>query len=132
MNDYTSSMGRALLLAFGAGIILKLFLFDLMIIDGQSMSPTIKNGTIIVINRLQYGLRFPGQKNYIIRWSNPRPGEVVVFYTPSGELAIKRCETISEGSFFIARGDNTLQSYDSRSYGPIPVENAIGRALGLR
>jgi signal peptidase I len=125
-------MGRAVLLAFIAGVIIKLFMFDIMVTDGHSMSPTVKNGTIVVINRLQYGLRFPGQKTYLIRWASPRPGELVVFYTPSGERAIKRCETVSDGNFFIAVGDNSLQSYDSRSYGPIPVENTIGRALGLK
>jgi len=125
-------MGRAIILAFIAGVILKLFLFDIMIIDGDSMYPTLDSGTILVINRLQYGLRFPGQKTYILQWAKPKPGEILVFYTPSGERVVKRCEAVSEGKFFIAVGDNTLQSYDSRSYGPIPVENTIGRALGHR
>jgi len=125
-------MGRAALLAFAAGIILKMFLFDLMVADGHSMHPTVESGTILVINRLQYGFRFPGQKNYIVRWAAPKPGEVVVFYTPSGDLAVKRCETILEGNSFLALGDNTIQSYDSRSYGPIPMENTVGRALGFK
>ena len=133
MNDYTSYiMERAALLAFAAAVVIKLFLFDLMVADGHSMDPTIKSGTILVVNRLQYGLRFPGQKGYLIYWSLPKPGEVVVFYTPSGELAVKRCHTLTSTGSFIAWGDNALQSYDSRSYGPIPVENTIGRALGYK
>jgi signal peptidase I len=125
-------MRRAVLLAIIAGVFLKLFIFDIMVTDGYSMSPTIKNGTVLVINRLQYGLRFPGQKGYLIRWAAPKPGEIVVFYTPSGEYAVKRCDTVGEGDLFMAIGDNSLQSYDSRSYGPVPVENTIGRALGLK
>ena len=122
-------MGRAAILAFAAGVIIKLFIFDLMIADGNSMSPTIQNGTILVINRLQYGLRFPWQKSYLFRWAAPKPGEVVVFRTPSGDLAVKRCETINEDDSFIALGDNTIQSFDSRSYGSIPADNTIGKAL---
>ena len=125
-------MGRAVLLAFIAGMILKLFMFDFMVTDGHSMSPAIKSGTVLIINRLQYGLRFPGQKAYLVQWASPKPGEVVVFYTPSGECAIKRCKTVREGDIFMALGDNSLQSYDSRSYGPVPVQNTIGRVLGLK
>jgi signal peptidase I len=130
-NDYTSTMGRAVFGAIIAAIIIKLFLFDLILADGDSMSPAIKNGTVLVINRLQYGLRFPGQQAYLVRWASPKPGEVVVFYTPDGELAVKRCEESMEQAFF-ALGDNSLQSYDSRSYGVIPAENAIGRVLGIK
>ena len=96
------------------------------------MKPTIKNGAILVINRLQYGLRFPGQRGYLIRWGAPRPGDVVVFYTPDGQLAVKRCRELAPGDQFIAQGDNSLQSYDSRSYGPIPVNNTFGKALGIK
>jgi len=132
MNDYTSAMRKAAFWAFGAAIIIKLFLFDMMLAAGDSMTPTIKNGTVLVINRLQYGLRFPWQRGYIVRWSSPKPGEIVVFYTPEGEIAVKRCVMCLENGTFMARGDNSLQSYDSRSYGNIPADNTIGRALGYR
>ncbi|HCC37574.1 MAG TPA: S26 family signal peptidase [Treponema sp.] len=125
-------MGRAILWAVCAGVVIKLFLFDLMLAEGKSMEPAIKSGTILVVNRLQYGLRFPGQKNYLIRWAAPKTGEVVVFYTPAGELAVKRCEEISGEEAFFAIGDNSLQSYDSRSYGMIPADNTIGKVLGIK
>jgi signal peptidase I len=110
---------------------MKLFLFDLMIAEGRSMEPAIPDGTVLVINRLQYGLRFPGQRGFLIRWSAPKPGEVVVFYAPSGQVAVKRCEEITEKGGFIARGDNSLQSFDSRSYGPVPADHIIGKVLGI-
>jgi type IV secretory pathway protease TraF len=31
---------------------------------------------------------------------------------------------------FIAKGDNEASSYDSRSYGPVPLANIIGKVLG--
>ena len=125
-------MGRPVLLALIAGLIIKLFIFDLMMTNGQSMSPTIKNGTVLIINRLQYGLRFPWQKKFLVRWAEPKPGEVVVFYTPAGDIAVKRCEAVSKDGLFTAFGDNAPQSYDSRSYGPVPVDNAIGRVMGYK
>jgi type IV secretory pathway protease TraF len=55
---------------------------------------------------------------------------VVVFYTPLGELAVKRCAAFAGEGGFIAEGDNSLQSYDSRAYGPVPANNIIGKVLG--
>ena len=125
-------MLKAVILALAVSVILKLFLFDFIIADGISMEPSIRNGSVLVVNRLQYGLRFPGRPDYFLRWSKPRIGDVVVFYTPSGNIAVKRCRGLTENGKFIVHGDNSLQSFDSRSYGPVPADNTIGRVLGIR
>jgi len=113
-----------------AALILKVFVFDFMIAQGHSMEPAIKSGTVLLISSLRYGLRLPWKQGYLIRWAMPKPGEVVVFYTPSGELAVKRCIRLIENKEFIAEGDNLLLSYDSRSYGPVLIDNIIGKVLG--
>ncbi|MDR2476928.1 MAG: signal peptidase I [Treponema sp.] len=126
-------MAKAILWAFAAAIIIKLFLFDFIIAEGNSMEPAIHNGSVLVINRLQYGFRLPGlRQGYAARWSWPKQGEVVVFYTPSGDLAVKRCGQIIERGSFLAIGDNSPQSYDSRSYGPVLADNVIGKVLGIK
>jgi len=96
------------------------------------MEPTIHSGTVLVVNRLRYGLRFPGQAGYLVRWAAPREGDLVVFYAPSGEIAVKRCGSLTGEGQFMARGDNSLQSYDSRSYGPVSVNAIIGKVLGKK
>jgi len=118
--------------AFAAALLIKLFLFDFIIAEGTSMEPAIHSGSVLVVNRLQYGLRFPGQTGYLIRWAAPRQGELVVFYTPSGEVAVKRCREMASRGEFIAQGDNSLQSYDSRSYGPVSADATIGKVLWRR
>ena len=120
---------KAVLWAIAAAFILKLFVFDFMIAQGQSMEPAIQNGAVLIISRLRYGLRLPWRQKYLIRWAKPKVGEVVVFYTPSGELAVKRCIELTEEGFF-AEGDNERASYDSRSYGSVPIDNIIGKVLG--
>jgi signal peptidase I len=126
------NMTKAVLGALVTAVIIKLFLFDFIIAEGNSMEPSIQNGSVLVVNRLQYGFRFPGQNRYLIRWSAPKQGDVVVFYTPSGSIAVKRCGTRNGNGAFMAQGDNSLQSYDSRSYGPVSADNTIGRVLGRR
>jgi len=120
---------KAVILALFTAFFLKFFFFDFMIAQGSSMEPAIKSGKILVISRLRYGLRFPWTRGYLLRWAKPKIGEIVVFYTPSGELAVKRCTALDEGGF-IAHGDNQNVSYDSRSYGSVPIDNIIGKVLG--
>ncbi|MDR3148090.1 MAG: signal peptidase I [Treponema sp.] len=111
---------------------MKLFVFDFMVAEGSSMSPTIRPGNVLLISRLRYGFRLPGAASYLLRWDMPAPGEVVVFYTPEGSVAVKRCAGLAAGERFIALGDNGAQSFDSRSYGPVPVDNIIGKVLGIK
>jgi len=93
------------------------------------MEPAIRDGSVLVVSRISYGLQLPSNK-YLLRWGQPKKGEVVVFYTPSGELAVKRCVMSAENGIFYAEGDNSTVSYDSRSYGPILTDNIIGKVLG--
>ncbi|MCL2175330.1 MAG: signal peptidase I [Treponema sp.] len=130
-------MLKPVFLALVIALVLKLFLFDLIIAQGHSMEPAIKNGDVLVVSRLRYGMRLPFQKDYIFHWALPKTGEVVIFYTPSGEIAVKRCTDLIDGAQqkqrarFYAVGDNSLDSFDSRSYGSVPVKNIIGKVLGF-
>jgi len=94
------------------------------------MEPAIQNGTVLIVNRCRYGIRLPRLQKYLIHWSQPSVGDVVVFYTPTGELAVKRCTALTEWGSFYFEGDNGLASYDSRSYGPVPFSNILGKVLG--
>jgi len=125
-------MGKAILAAFAVAVVAKLFLFDVVIADGNSMEPTIRSGSVLVVNRLQYGFRFPGRNGYALRWASPREGDVVVFFAPSGSVAVKRAAAAAEEGMFMAKGDNCRLSYDSRSFGPVPVDAVVGRVLGVR
>jgi signal peptidase I len=122
----------AILSALSVAFILKLFFFDFMIAQGESMSPAISNGRVLIVNRLAYGFRPPLQKTYLCRWAQPDDGNIVVFYTPSGDLVVKRCAGVLSGGRFLALGDNSLESYDSRAYGPVPLDNILGRVVGIK
>ena len=121
---------KALILALITALFLRLVFFDFIIAQGNSMEPTIKSGDILIISRLRYGIRLPWQEKYLVRWAQPKAGEVVVFYTPTGEMAVKRCTALIDGQRFYAEGDRGIASYDSRSYGAVSVDNIIGKVLG--
>jgi len=123
---------RAIIGAVIAALFIKYVLIDFMIAEGQSMIPAIKPGAILIVCKVFYGIRLPGSGEYLARWKNPKAGDVVIFFTPMGEIAVKRCEKILPEDSFFALGDNSGYSYDSRNYGPVPFNNIIGRVLGVK
>jgi signal peptidase I len=56
---------------------------------------------------------------------------MVIFYTPLGERAVKRCSYV-EGNSFFALGDNDLESFDSRSYGLVPAKLLLGKVIAVK
>jgi signal peptidase I len=124
--------GKIVLFAFLTALLMKVFLFDFIVADGRSMIPAISPGAVLVVNRLAYGIRLPWGGTYLLRWSLPRAGDVVVFLTPQGQIAVKRCTMVMESERFFVRGDNDLESYDSRAYGPVPADNIMGKVMGIK
>ena len=131
-SSRNGTVGRAIIWAFATALLIKIFVIDFMIAEGHSMFPIIKPGKILPVCKTYYGLRLPGSLNYIIQWKTPKKGDVLVFYTPHGDIAVKRCGEVLPGELFLALGDNSSQSFDSRSYGPVPNKNIIGKVLGIK
>lgn len=145
LPGYTPAMksraSRALLRPIFAAVLLfaalKFFVIDVALVDGPSMSPTFREGEPVLVFRLAYGLRLPqGLGGYLIRWSNPAPGDIVVAENPESDVpVIKRVAWTRPGPPRDGRldlwllGDNPGQSLDSRSYGTVPVEKVAGRVL---
>ena len=120
---------RPALLALACALAIKLLFIDLMITQGRSMLPTLKPGSLLVVNKAAFGFRIPGAGIYLFHWSAPKPGDLLVFYTPLGERAVKRCHSIHDDGTLFVRGDNDLESFDSRSYGLVPMDHILGKVV---
>jgi signal peptidase I len=60
-------------------------------VPSGSMQPTILVGDRIFVNKLAYDLKVPFTTWHIAEWSNPRRGDIVVFYSPhDGTRLVKR------------------------------------------
>lgn len=89
---------KSLGLAFGVAVALRLFLVAPFQIPSGSMIPTLLIGDHLFVFRAMYGLQSPfgPEPSYLVRWSLPKPGDVVVFEAPpwvprnAGEDWIKR------------------------------------------
>lgn len=65
----------------------------------------------------------------------PIPGDVIVVNDPEmrGRKLLKRVEKVTRKAgkrLIFVVGDNELRSRDSRQFGPIPLEEVLGRVLG--
>jgi signal peptidase I len=60
-------------------------------VPSGSMNPTIVEGDRVFVNKLAYDLKVPFTTRHIAQWSNPKRGDIVVFFSPvDGIRLVKR------------------------------------------
>ena len=122
-------------------------------IDGTSMNPTLENGQYLLINNVSYALDDPEPGDVIV-FHHPRnelnlikrviglPGDRVeignqtvsvngvVLDEPyiAAEPTYSSSWDVPEGAYFVL-GDNRNNSSDSHSWGFLPKDNIIGKAM---
>jgi signal peptidase I len=64
---------------------------DWNVVPSGSMNPTILEGDRIFVNKLAYDLKVPFTTRHLAQWSDPRRGDIVVFFSPQdGKRLVKR------------------------------------------
>jgi len=104
-----------------------------------SMKPTIQEGDRVVVNKLAYDLKVPFTTISIVKWGDPKRGDIVVLFSPvDGTRLVKRVVAVpgdkvemKENQLFV-NGQLAKQSpiaiVGSDDYGPAYVmdENLYG------
>ncbi len=66
--------------------------FDMVLIAGPSMEPTILSGDRVLVFRGAYGVRPSPEEGYLFRWREPGRGDIVLIENPiDGNPVVKRC-----------------------------------------
>ena len=72
-----------------------------------SMSPTILQGDLIYVDKIAYELRFPLTLYRLVKWSEPKRGDIVICFSPEdGNRLVKRI--IAVPGDIIAMKNNVL------------------------
>jgi signal peptidase I len=152
LYEWLESIVIALLIAF----LFRFFVFDVVLVEGQSMNPTLKSGDRIIVTKLSYKFKKPEYKDIVV-FKNPddpkvryikrvigvegdsveiRDGKVYVNdkelvepYISEPIMGEYPKTVVPEGTIF-ALGDNRNFSRDSRDshVGFVPIDNIIGKA----
>src|SRR4026209_485846 len=77
-REYAEAIGMALLLA----LFIRTFIVQAFKIPSGSMIPTLQIGDHILVNKLAYGIRVPFLEDYVVDFSKPKRGDVIVFIFP--------------------------------------------------
>jgi len=108
-------------------IFFAIFNFRISFISGNSMQPTLKNNSLIIVDQYLYKLFtikkediliFRVKDEEVIKRIHGLPKETID--TEEGKLTLKKDE-------IYVLGDNPKESIDSRMYGPLKINNIIGK-----
>jgi signal peptidase I len=144
-------------------LLLVSYVFQLSVVDGDSMNPSLEDSEFTIVNKLIYRLHKPERGDIIVfrAWNEEgrdyikrviaMPGETVTLkegwvvvkglklnepyklkpldhpFTYPRELWHPNKITVPPGHLFVL-GDNRENSTDSRTEGPLPMKNILGKA----
>ena len=123
-------------------------------VEGFSMEPTLHNGEFVIVNKLAYRLGNPNHGDVIIFHPPREPDQEYIkriIGLPGDRIRIVNGQVyvndelieepyiaaapryqsewrVPDGSLFVL-GDNRNNSSDSHTWGPVPMENVVGKAL---
>lgn len=80
-------------LGISIGVLIKVFILDIILINGESMEPNFHAGQIALVNRMAYGLNRPFSDVLMTSWSSPKIGDVVIYMIDDIQV-IKRCVAV--------------------------------------
>jgi signal peptidase I len=84
-----------------------------------SMKPTIVEGDRVYVNKLAYDLKVPFTTRHIAEWSNPKRGDIVVFYSPYNEQRLVKRVIGLPGDKIEMRNGILIINGEAVEYGPI-------------
>lgn len=107
-NCYNILMRRfffVVVLGIFIGLIVKLFVFDVLTVSGDSMMPNFHNKDVVFVYKLSYGLVKPFSSEFFLQWKTPKNGDVVIFLHEN-KFVVKRCVGIAGDILDFSQNDD--------------------------
>jgi signal peptidase I len=122
---------RALALCVLAVLVVRSFFFEPFKIPSSSMVPTLRIGDHIFVSKFSFGLSLPFTKIELIRWGEPKRGDIIVFLFPRDESLhyIKRVVGIP-GDLVEFKGKDVIINGESVSKDPVTDPAVVEEVVG--
>jgi signal peptidase I len=124
-------------------VFLRACVFEVVRVGDNAAAPTIVAGDLVLINKLAYGLRIAGAGDYLLKWRDPLPGDLV-FTVEWGDPPISAIRRVAllPGEVIKVQGQEARRLTDGEyglgvlqddgflifSHGSARVRNVAGRA----
>ena len=106
------------------GAVLFIFLrnigIDVLTMASRSLQPRVLKGQQVLVSNFSFGLRVPFLPYHLIKWGNPKVGDLVIVSGPKGNPYLREVLSL--------KGTNVLLNAD----GWVPKDRLIGKAIPLR
>ena len=115
-------------------ILLNAYVVTYFQVDGMSMSPTLHSGQLVGVNLLAYSTQKPKIGDVvIIQYAGDSHISFVkrISGIPGSVVRYQNKEQILESDSYFVEGDNRSFSTDSRTFGPINLQQIIGKVIGF-
>lgn len=119
-TDGWGSLGLAVLVA----LFIRWAFLEAYVIPSGSMLPSLLIHDHIFVNKLTYGLRVPFSENWMVKFNEPRRGEVVVFKYPRDMSTFFIKRIVGEPGDKIYYQNGTLFVNDKPMEKSVPVTSA--------
>jgi signal peptidase I len=104
-----------------------LFNFRVSYISGNSMHPTLKNNSLIIVDKYLYKLFEIKRGDILILAIKDEEMIKRIAYLPGEKMEIEGHEINLKDDEIYVLGDNPKESIDSRNYGPVKTNNIVGK-----
>jgi len=119
ISSFLKGWGYSLFIALLIATSVKSSLADWNDIPSGSMEPTILVGDRVFVNKLAYDLKFPYTTVHLAQWSNPKRGDIVVFYSPKDEMRLIKRVIGLPGDTLAMRQNQLLINGQPAKYAPL-------------
>lgn len=109
-KDMRGTWSQALLTFFAPILIvagIRWILIEPFVIPSGSMIPTLLIHDHIFVNKLKFGIHIPFGKKFLLQWSSPQRGDIVVFRYPENPdvYYVKRVAAVAGDEISVEHGD---------------------------
>ena len=111
------------------GLVLKFFVIDILQVRGSSMEPTLKDGGLVAVNKLCYGLVKPFGDRLLFKWNKVKQGDVII-YLYDNSLVVKRCAATEDMPLEYSSGSEYNLIVGDKKYPLTPAQFSVMQEIG--